>query len=173
MHATEGIVLKKMDVGEHDALYMFYTRDYGKMRAVAAGIKKPEAKLRGHLEVLSLARIRFVAGRRREKLVGAFLVNFWPGVRRDARKLEVAHHMAHRIDLECMEGERDDALWELLARSFCALDADGDFEIAADDFVRRFDDDLRGVLGYGGPDAPAQSAASGGREMPDYDIISI
>ena len=85
MYTTDAIVLKKIDVGEHDALYMLYTEGYGKMRAVAAGIKKPEAKLRGHLEPLSLSRIRFVTGKNRERIIGASLLNFWDGIRGDAR----------------------------------------------------------------------------------------
>lgn len=171
MYATDAIILKKMDVGEHDTLYMLYTRGYGKMRAVAAGIKKPEAKLRGHLEPLSLSHIRFIAGKRRERLIGASLVSFWGAIRADTRKLVVAHHMVSRIDHECMEGERDDALWELLARSFYGLDAGENFQDDDGDFIRRFDYDLREVMGYGGPHAPVFPSDGGGKEVADYGIL--
>lgn len=30
MYATEGIVLKKIDVGENDGVFILYTRDFGK-----------------------------------------------------------------------------------------------------------------------------------------------
>lgn len=171
MYGTDAIVLKRIDVGEHDALYMFYTREYGKMRALAVGIKKPGAKLRGHLELFSLSRIRFILGRNREKLIGASLTDFWHGVRGNARKLAAAHHIIHRIDGECMEGQRDDALWELLVRSFHALDGQEESDVHADDFIRRFDHDLREAMGYGGPYAPAPSSEQSGTAAPDYGIL--
>jgi len=170
MHTTDAIVLKKMDVGEHDALYMLYTRDYGKMRAVAAGIKKQEAKLRGHLEPLSLSRVRFVLGRGREKLIGASLMNFWHGIRENAGKLAAAHYVVKRIDRECMEGDRDPALWELIVARLEALDVQENFE-DPENFFSGFDDDLREVMGYGGPDAPDPARVPGGMPLPDYGII--
>ena len=53
MYTTEGIILKKIDVGEANALFTIYTKDYGKIRAVAQGVKKEGAKLQGHLEPLA------------------------------------------------------------------------------------------------------------------------
>ncbi len=170
MYTTDAIVLKKMDVGEQDALYMLYTRDYGKMRAVAAGIKKQEAKLRGHLEPLSLSRVRFVMGRGREKLIGASLMNFWHGIRANAEKLAAAHYVASRIDRECMEGDRDPALWELLTACFQTLDVQKNFE-DPEEFFSDFDGDLRQVMGYGGPGASDPENMPGGMHLPDYGII--
>ncbi|MBI3631166.1 MAG: DNA repair protein RecO [Candidatus Sungbacteria bacterium] len=160
MYATDAIVLKKLDVGEADVLYMLYARDYGKMRAVAPGIRKSEAKLRGHLEPLSLSRIRFVNGKQREKLIGARLLNFWSGFRADRARLAVAHYVAARIDQECMEGEQDQALWNLLCAHLAFLDA-ADTEVNLSAFVSRFEDQLSEVLGYG----------PGGAERPERAII--
>lgn len=170
MHTTDAIVLKKIDVGEADVLYMLYTRDYGKMRGLAGGIKKQEAKLRGHLEPLSLSRVRFVPGRGCERLIGASLMNFWHGIREDARKLAAAHYVASRIDRECMEGDQDSALWKLLTARLEALDAHANFE-NPEKFFSDFDSDLREVMGYGGPDAPDPVALPGGMHLPDYGII--
>lgn len=152
MHTTEAVILKKLDVDEAGLLFTLYTKDYGKMRAIAAGIKKEGAKLKGHLEPLSMSLIRFVSGKNREKLIAASLINFWEGVRADARKLSAAYYIAARIDRECLEGERDDELWKLLQRSFSALDGSdmSEDELAA--FPVRFDQDLRECLGYGRAD---------------------
>lgn len=78
---TDAIVLKKLDIGEHDILYALYTRDCGKVVARATGIRKNEAKLRGHLETLSLSAVRLITGRNGEKLIGATLINFWEQMR--------------------------------------------------------------------------------------------
>ncbi len=52
------IVLGKKEVGETDRLYTFYTREQGKVRVVAKGVRKPEAKLAGQLENLSSVLVR-------------------------------------------------------------------------------------------------------------------
>ena len=51
------IVLGKKEVGETDRLYTLYTQEQGKIRVMAKGVRKPEAKLAGQLENLSLALI--------------------------------------------------------------------------------------------------------------------
>lgn len=150
MYTTDAIVLKKIDVGEADVLYMLYTRDYGKMRAVASGIRKEGAKLRGHLEPLSHSRIRFVRGKQSEKLISASLINFWVGARADSACLAAAHYIAGRIDQECMEGEQDEALWRLIIDSFAGLDADSVSGGRERVFFQNFEENLSSVLGYGG-----------------------
>jgi DNA repair protein RecO (recombination protein O) len=47
------IVLKKREIGETDRLYTFYTLESGKIQAVGKGVRKPRAKLAGHLETLN------------------------------------------------------------------------------------------------------------------------
>ena len=172
MHSTEAIVLKKMDVGEHDALYMLYTRDYGKMKAVAAGIKKEGAKLKGHLEPLSMSGVRFVSGKNREKLIAASLMNFWHGLRADEKKLAAAHYVASRIDQECMEGEKDDGLWGLITKNLFTLDTKDILEEELERFLHSFETDLRECLGYGGANGVSINEVSSGRNEPDYAIMN-
>lgn len=47
------IILKKKKIGETDRLYTFYTLESGKIQSIGRGIRKPKAKLAGHLETLS------------------------------------------------------------------------------------------------------------------------
>ena len=150
MYSTEGIVLKKLDVGEADALYAIYTRDYGKIRVLAQGIRKPEAKLRGHLEPLSLSAIRFVIGRGGEKLIAASMVSFWERIRSQEATLRLAAAMAAAVDEHCLAGERDDVVWGLLSGSFSVLEGAGVHASDAARFLAEFMASLNNALGYGG-----------------------
>ena len=149
MYTTEGIVLKKLDVWEADALYAIYTRDYGKIRVLARGIRKEEAKLRGHLEPYSLSAIRFVIGRGGEKLIAASLVSYWNNLRSREATLRLAAAVVRAVDEQCFAGERDDNLWELLHGSVAALDRDIFSEEAAAPFLKEFQARLQACLGYG------------------------
>ncbi len=152
MHHTEGIVLKKLDVGEHDALYSMYTRDFGKMRALAQGVRREEAKLRGHLEPLSLARVQFVIGRGGEKLIGATLADFFPRLRSREHTLLVAAEIAREVDIQCFPGEKDTQIWELLNHTFAVLDHEEFSEDDMSPFLTDFRARFRVSLGYGASD---------------------
>ena len=149
MYTTEGVVLKKLDVGEADVLYAIYTRDYGKIRALAQGIRKGEAKLRGHLEPYSLSAIRFVIGRGGERLIAASLVSYRDNLRSRESTLRLAAAVAAAFDEHCFAGERDDNLWKLLHDSLVELDREIFFEEAEAPFLKEFQARLQAGLGYG------------------------
>lgn len=149
MYATEGIVLKKLDIGEADALYALYTRDFGKVIARAQGIRKNGAKLRGHLESLSLSAVRLINGRNGEKLIGASLVHFYGRMRSRDATLRLASYVAARLNEHCFVGERDDALWNLASAAFRALDAPAFPEDGEARFRKEFDKNLSLCLGHG------------------------
>lgn len=159
MYATEGIVLKKLDIGEADVLYALYTKDFGKVVARAQGIRKNGAKLRGHLEPLSLSAVRLISARNGEKLIGASLMNFWERMRARDTTLRLASYVAARLDGHCFAGERDDALWHLASTAFQTLD-DADFpEYGEVRFRREFDENLSSCLGHGSDGGKSQPGA--------------
>jgi DNA repair protein RecO (recombination protein O) len=47
---VEAIVLRHMDWGEADRLIWLFTKEYGKLRAVAKGVRKARSRKAGHLE---------------------------------------------------------------------------------------------------------------------------
>ena len=47
---VEGIILQRSDWGEADRLITIYTRELGKIRSIAKGVRKPRSRKAGHLE---------------------------------------------------------------------------------------------------------------------------
>lgn len=58
---------------EADGLISLYTESFGLIRAVAPGVKKPGAKLAGHLEPLSISEVTFIQTEGGWRLIGAVL----------------------------------------------------------------------------------------------------
>ncbi len=56
---TEAIVLKSMKFGDTSKIATLYTRDYGKIKVVAKGIRRPKSRLAGSLQTLSHIQIVF------------------------------------------------------------------------------------------------------------------
>ena len=58
-HDAEAIVLRHYSLGEADRIVVFFSREFGKIRAVGAGAKKTSSRLAGALEPLNHLRIQF------------------------------------------------------------------------------------------------------------------
>lgn len=148
MYLTHAIVLSRQDTGEHDMLFNLYTKEYGKVRALAQGIKKEQAKLRGHLETLSLVEVGFVVGKTGERLIYSSLIHYWDAVRAAPELHEVGHQIAALIDEHCFAGTRDDTLWQLVIASFADLEEGRVLPAAAATYGNRFRARLFDCLGH-------------------------
>ncbi len=149
MYSTEGIILKKIDSGEADALFTLYTRDFGKIRARAQGVKKEGAKLKGHLEPLSLSSVSFVLGKNGERLTHASLINYWPSIRGDFEKLKSALEVAEYLDRCCFPGQKDEMVWSDFLSGLNFLENSGR-NLDREEFFGSFQKRLSASLGYGG-----------------------
>lgn len=108
------IVLGKKEVGETDRLYTFYTREQGKVRVVAKGVRKPEAKLAGQLENFSSVLVIINKTRGMGKITSAVADEGFVGLRQN---YEVLLHISKSMSLfESFVDmdEPDEALFELI-----------------------------------------------------------
>jgi DNA repair protein RecO (recombination protein O) len=60
-HSAEAVVLRQYSLAEADRIVVFFSREYGKIRAVAKGAKKLRSRLGGCLEPLNQIQIEFFA----------------------------------------------------------------------------------------------------------------
>ncbi len=149
-HRYSAIVLSKREVGETDRIYTLYTREQGKVRAVARGVRKPSAKLAGSLETLMISRITVVNGRGTGKIAGAVPEESFLSLRTDfdslTKSLRAFHYLERLVDL----GEPDERLYLLaseyleLADVFSGLHARDAFRLITEAFLLQ----LFSELGY-------------------------
>jgi DNA repair protein RecO (recombination protein O) len=57
---AEAVVLRRIDFGEADRLLTLYTREFGKLKAIAKGARKPQSRKTGHVELFM--RSKFPSG---------------------------------------------------------------------------------------------------------------
>jgi DNA repair protein RecO (recombination protein O) len=109
------IVLKKREVGETDRLYIFYTQEAGKLRAVAKGVRKAQAKLAASLETGMAVTITVMRTRGTGKITGAVAERESNVFRDDyevyAKFLFVLDRLERLVEFD----EKDERLYALLA----------------------------------------------------------
>src|SRR6266436_5729191 len=63
VYTTEAIVLRRTDFGEADRILTLFTPTYGKVRAVAKGVRRTTSRLAGHLEPFTRTQLLLATGR--------------------------------------------------------------------------------------------------------------
>lgn len=103
MHVVDAIILKKGPAGEADCMVTALTSRFARIRLVAQGARKVEAKLKGHLEPLSLSRLSFVVGKNGYRLIGAELLDFFQNIKTDPDRIRMTAEMIQLLDCALFE----------------------------------------------------------------------
>lgn len=82
-YETEAIVIKKTKLGEADRILTFYTPNFGKLEAVAKGVRRPKSKMAGHLELLTYSHIRLARGRNLDTIIGSQTIDSFMPLKND------------------------------------------------------------------------------------------
>lgn len=144
MIKTEAIVLKSADAGEVDRLLTIYSKELGKVRILAKGVKKIESKLRYSIEPFSYVQLILIEGRSFYILKDAVLIDQFLGVKRDLKKLVVAQKIREIIDQAIVGQEKDEDVWDLILRTFKKINQ----ELIELSIVKEFFKNLVVFLGY-------------------------
>jgi DNA repair protein RecO (recombination protein O) len=122
-YTTEAVVLRSFRFGEADRVLHLYTRDRGRVGAVAKGVRKTKSRFGGRLEPLSHVELVLHHGRGElDTVTGASLVRPHDRARTDSYRLQIG-----LIGLEAMlrlftEQEANDRAFLALTRFLDALD---------------------------------------------------
>ncbi|MEB3209801.1 MAG: recombination protein O N-terminal domain-containing protein, partial [Leptolyngbyaceae bacterium] len=70
-YKATGINLKSVPMGESDRLLTILTREYGLIRAIAPGARKPKSSLRGRSNLFVINDLLIARGRSLDKMIQA------------------------------------------------------------------------------------------------------
>lgn len=116
------LVLRKREVGETDRIYTFFTREAGKITALAKGVRKSEAKLASALETGSEADVTVVRTRGMGKIAGAILENSYAAIRENFNSLRLVVNALDVFDKLVEPDEPDEVLFEILIQYLVTME---------------------------------------------------
>jgi DNA repair protein RecO (recombination protein O) len=114
VYRTLAVVLRRRDLGEADRILTLYTRDYGKLNAVAKGARKPHSKKAGHVELFTQIDVLLSQGRSLEVVSQVEMQEAFPRIREDLVRATYAAHFAELVDAFTEEGDESRAVYDLL-----------------------------------------------------------
>jgi DNA repair protein RecO (recombination protein O) len=123
---VEAVVLRHSDWGEADRLLWLFTRQQGKLRAVAKGVRKLRSRKAGHLEPLTRSSLLLAHGRDLPIITQAETMEAFIPLREDLRLWEYACHVVELIDRFTYEEGENVPLYRLLVDTLGRLAGEPD-----------------------------------------------
>ena len=110
------IILNKRNVGETDRICTMYSLEGGKIKSVAKGVRKPQAKLAASLESITLADVTIVRSRGLGKITGSIVENNFTAIKKDEQALLNVFAVFHLFDKLVDFENPDQGVFELLQK---------------------------------------------------------
>jgi len=116
-HRVEAIVLRHADWGEADRLLWLFTREQGKIQAVAKGVRKPRSRKAGHLEPFTRVILLLASGRDLPIITQAEAKEAYLTLREDLVRMGYASYVIELLDRFTYEEGENIALFKLLSET--------------------------------------------------------
>ena len=143
-YRTESIVLRRSDFGEADRLLTLFSREYGKIRAIAKGARKPQSRKTGHVELFMRTRFLVARGRNLDIVTQAEMVEGYHLLRDDLVRTTYASYIVELLDRFTPDEDRNPQLYDLLSNTLRWLESSDNLLLAA----RYYELHLLALLGY-------------------------
>ncbi|MDP1846108.1 MAG: DNA repair protein RecO [Candidatus Moranbacteria bacterium] len=124
MQKYTAIILSHYDVGEFDRIYIMYTLESGLVKAIGRGVRKPAAKLAGHLEPGTLSEVYIAKARGRGQIASAITISNFDGIKSSLGKLQAVIGVFKFFSRIFSEGEKDKKTFDLLSEFLKVLDGE-------------------------------------------------
>lgn len=125
-YKTCGVVIKRINFGEADRILTIFTERFGKVKAIARGVRKTKSKLAGHLEPFMLVDLQLYEGKTFYTVTGAMIINEFPALHLDLKKISRAFYFGELIDKFIEENQKSATIFELFSEVLRSLEKSND-----------------------------------------------
>jgi DNA repair protein RecO (recombination protein O) len=167
----EALVIKTSPTREHDKLVTLYSPELGKITAIAKSALKHGSVQALQLDAGNHIRCELVSGHGMPIITGAQAIRCFSGAKSSPVLWAAAQFFLQVVDVIVYDQQPDQELWTCLTDTLAEFDRGEPAVLAT---MRRRQDELLGVLGYGRAEGPdADWSRSGRIEMDDaYERIA-
>lgn len=112
-YSATGINLKGVPLGESDRILTILTPEYGLIRAVAPGTRKPGSKLGGRCELFVVNELLLSKGRSLDRITQAEMIKSYGGLTQNLGKLAASQYLSELILLVALSDQPQEELFLL------------------------------------------------------------
>lgn len=140
---TEGIIIKRVNVGESDRILTVFTKKEGKIQIKAKGVRKISSRRSSHVELLNLSSLTLYNGGRNPILTEASTINAHLSIKNNLRKVGVAYHLCELVNGLCADHQENIAVFNLILNSLERLENEEGSVL-----IKEFEKDILTLLGF-------------------------
>ncbi|MGB9629028.1 MAG: DNA repair protein RecO [Thermodesulfobacteriota bacterium] len=146
LYTTHAIVIRCLPYGESDKIVTFFTKNFGKLKAIAKGARRSKKRFQNALELFTYVRLIFFdrEGMGMVRAEGCDILNSFPNIREDLKKIIYGNYLLELVNEMAMEREENSEAFELLLTFLSTLNS----EEAAEDYLRIFEIRMLSLFGY-------------------------
>ncbi|HVS45384.1 MAG TPA: DNA repair protein RecO [Verrucomicrobiae bacterium] len=165
-YKTRGVVLRARDLGEADRIVTLFTTEYGKLDAVAKGVRRAKSHLAGRMEFANEIAMTMHRGRNLDVIVTAELVSaHWERIVEPAA-FACANVVSEIVASLCEPGLALPSVYELLTGAIAAIAKSAH----PTDLLPRFEMRLLEALGVS---PPTDACIRCGARLSDYAWVDV
>ncbi|MCD5410764.1 MAG: DNA repair protein RecO [Clostridiales bacterium] len=118
---TEGFVIRNIKYSEHDSIITIFTRELGKVSAIAKGVRRPKSKMRAGIQPFSYSDFVLYKGRNLYTVNQCNSIEIFYSLREDLFKLSYASYLLELIGAVITEEQTNNRLFNLLGKALYML----------------------------------------------------
>ena len=146
---TEAIILKSRGYKDADKIYTFLTPEYGKISALARGVRKITSRRAGNLDSLNMVKVKITeSGKGFMHIDEVQTLDSFTPLKQDLENVVKAFYLLELVDRTIEEGNKDEMVFYLLWR---VLDMLNKNTHPRDILVFYFELNFLRLLGYSPP----------------------
>lgn len=144
VYKTNALVLKRISVGETDRILTLFSREYGKISAIAKGARRSTSRLAAATEPFTHCRMLLAVGQNLDVLTQGEVREAFPELRSDLTKISYASYFVELVNASLEERQPNPDLFDLLLSALYILQRADYPELVA----RMFELQALRILGY-------------------------
>lgn len=142
-YKTEGIIIKRKNFGEADRILTVFTKNQGKIKIVAKGVRKISSRRSSHIELLNQSILTIHDGKI-PILTEAETIKHYSILKNDLKKCGFAFYICELIDGLLAEHQENRAVFNLTQDVLVRLQT----ETNPKNLISKFEGDLLTSLGF-------------------------
>jgi DNA repair protein RecO (recombination protein O) len=144
---AEGIVIKRSNYSEADRIVTIFTKQNGKIKIKATGVRKIASRRSPHLELLNYCIFGLYQGKGMPVLTEVESKESFPLLKKDLKRIGMAYHVCELIDGLCAENQENQDVFMILGRTLRKLSRDDNLS----EIIYEFELELLRLLGFQKP----------------------
>lgn len=129
LYSANAIVLYHQDLGDADKIITLMSREYGKIKAVARGVKRPRNRLIGGTQLFTYSEFLLFKGRQLDNISQCQIKESFFRIRDDFKKLAYTSYMAELVNEFVPEKQKNEEVFFLFLKTLYWILKNDDIEL--------------------------------------------